>query len=165
MEISLASYIEGATVRRTSEEIDLLLRDVRPWLYRLALAITTRPDVAEDVAQEALIRASRSRQKLMAVDEPRAWLRTIVVRCALTAISKTPVESPVSQRISADPTDRLAVQQVLSRLETAERVILALVHFEGLSYAEIADALEIPVGTVASRLHNAREAFRAEWRK
>jgi len=165
MEISLASGLDNTKAVRTSGEVDVLLRDIRPWLYRLALAITTRPDLAEDAAQEALLRATRSRQKLMTVNEPKAWLRTVVVRCALTALSSSRPQELADRLVNTDPTESLAVQQILGRLDPTDRVILALVHFEGLSYAEIGDSVGIPVGTVASRLHTAREAFRAEWKK
>ena len=165
MQISLASQIVRAAEKRTDLEVDALLSDARPWLYRLALAITARPDAAEDVTQDALVRAARSREKLRTVAEPRAWLRTVVVRCAITSLSKMPSASPLDCTIDADPTEALAVHQTLSRLIPADRVLLALVHFEELSYAEIGEVLEIPVGTVASRLHAAREAFRKEWRK
>ncbi|MDR3690082.1 MAG: RNA polymerase sigma factor [Fimbriimonas sp.] len=163
MEISLASYTELKAPVRTVEEVDLLLRDLRPWLFRLALAITTRPDSAEDAAQEALIRAAKSRHKLTSVQEPRAWLRTVVVRCALTSISKITPERLIDQEIHRDPTETLAVRQILDRMDPTDRVVLALSHFEELSYAEIADTLGIPVGTVGSRLHSARESFKREW--
>jgi len=162
MEISLVSGLESAALARTAEEIDRLLRDVRPWLYRLALAVTARSDLAEDVAQEALLRISRSRHKLASLREPNAWMRTVTVRCALTAIAKSPALCPLPPP-STDPTDQVAVRHVLARLQPIERAILALTHFEGLSYAEIGEVLGIPVGTVASRLHAAREAFRKEW--
>jgi len=165
MQISLASHISSTTARRSIAEVDAILRDARPWLYRLALAVTARPDTAEDVTQEALVRAARSREKLQAVDEPRAWLRTVVVRCAVTALGCATSEAVLENTVEADPTDALAVRHTLSRLDPTDRAVLALAHFEELTYAEIGQVLDIPVGTVASRLHAAREAFRKEWRK
>jgi len=165
MQISLVSPISNLAATRTYAEIDVLLRDARPWLYRLALAITTKPDMAEDVTQDALLRATRSRDKLRSAAEPRAWLRTIVVRCALTALGKAASLPFEDRAVIADPTDSVAVQITLARLDPTDRVLLALAHFEELSYSEIGELLEVPVGTVASRLHAAREAFRKEWRK
>ena len=57
----------------------------------------------------------------------------------------------------------MAVRHALSRLAPKDRALLALAHMEGLSYAELSDTLGIPSGTVGSRLHAAREAFRKEW--
>ncbi len=165
MEISLASEKVTTTSVRTVAEVDQLLRDVRPWLYRLALAVTAHPEIAEDAAQDALIRANRSRHKLMAVTEPRAWLRTVVVRCALTRIQRAPPFPDIPPEISQDPLESIAVQQTLQKLSAHDRVLLGLVHFEGLTYSEIAEIMAIPVGTVASRLHSARQAFREEWNK
>jgi len=165
MQVSLTSQIRMAVERRSHAAVDVLLRDARPTMYRLALAIVGRPDTAEDVTQEALIRASRSREKLRTVAEPAAWLRAIVVRCALTALARPRFDSQQDVASDADPTEAMAVRMTLERLNPIDRAVLALVHFEGLTYGEIALALDIPVGTVASRLHNAREAFRKEWRK
>ena len=89
MEASLIGRVEGQVHNRSNAEIEALLLDLRPWLYRLALAITGDAESAEDAAQEALIRAHRHKNKLNEVDEPKAWLRTIVVRCAINAIQPT----------------------------------------------------------------------------
>ena len=89
----------------------------------------------------------------------------VVVRCAMTALSQATTHATIDGAVDEDPTNALAVRQTLNRLEPSERAILALSHFEELSYAEIGKALDIPVGTVASRLHAARESFRKEWRK
>jgi RNA polymerase sigma-70 factor (ECF subfamily) len=165
MQISLATDRANLVVRRSNAEIEELLRDARPWLYRLALAITARAEVAEDATQEALVRAARSWEKLRAVDDVPAWLRRVVVRCSITALQKARPTSQPGPAPVPDPTESVAVQITLARMNPADRALLALSHFEELSYSEIADILEIPVGTVASRLHTAREAFRKEWQK
>jgi RNA polymerase sigma-70 factor (ECF subfamily) len=165
MQVSLTADRASFPLRRSNAEIEVLLRDARPWLYRLALAITARPEVAEDATQEALIRAAKSWTKLQTVEDTPAWLRTVVVRCALTALKKTKAE-PLSCDLGVeDPTDSVAVQLTLARMDPSDRALLALSHFEELSYSEIGQILEIPVGTVGSRLHTAREAFRKEWQK
>jgi RNA polymerase sigma-70 factor (ECF subfamily) len=165
MESSWAAWMSGRAEKRSETDVDAILREARPWMYRLALAITAEPERAEDAAQDALVRAARSRDKLRSVDEPKAWLRTVLVRCALTAISSRERGSQAEPAVAPDPTDTIAVRQTLDRLEPMDRAVLALAHFEGLSYLEIASALEIPTGTVGSRLHNARDAFRKEWQK
>jgi RNA polymerase sigma-70 factor (ECF subfamily) len=165
MEISLVFDSNGISHSRSSAELEVLLRDARPWLYRLALAITASAELAEDATQEALIRATRSTQKLQAVDDPRAWLRTVTVRCAISALSARHTPTDVEESLEADPTESVAVRMTLSRLTPTDRAILALAHFEELSYAEIGAALDLPLGTVASRLHAARSAFRKEWSK
>jgi RNA polymerase sigma-70 factor (ECF subfamily) len=165
MQISLVADRAVLGVRRSNSEIEALLRDARPWLYRLALAITGRSELAEDATQEALVRAAKSWQKLGSVQDPPAWLRTVVVRCAITSLQTAKPGPPIEAAQQQDPTVAVAVQLTLARMCPSDRALLALVHFEELSYAEIAQILEIPVGTVASRLHTAREAFRKEWLK
>lgn len=165
MQISLAVDRAGLGIRRSNAEIEVLLRDARPWLYRLALAITARPEIAEDATQEALVRAARSWEKLRSVEDTSAWLRTVVARCAITAVKKSKPETQIHDCGSPDPTESVAVQLTLARMDPADRALLALSHFEELSYAAIAEILDVPVGTVGSRLHSAREAFRREWHK
>lgn len=147
---------------RSLVETDRFLRDARPWAYRLALAVVGRPEVAEDVAQEAMVRAWRARGTLARADDPRAWLRRVVVRQAVTALGRREaVELPEFAAPDAEPA--MQVRAVLAGMPTETRALLALAYFEGLTYAELAAALEIPEGTVASRLHAARAAFRTAW--
>jgi RNA polymerase sigma-70 factor (ECF subfamily) len=67
---------------------------------------------------------------------------------------------PTAGRNGGD--DAHEMQARFSRLPAEQREILALVVLEGLLYTEIADVLDVPVGTVMSRLHTAREAMRSE---
>jgi RNA polymerase sigma-70 factor, ECF subfamily len=153
------------SAKRTAEEVEDVLQEARPWLYRLALSIVGSADAAEDIAQNTLLRAARSRRKLRQVDDLRAWLRRVLVRCAMDELKRRKNEALSDFPQESDPTSSLAVRQVLARLAPGDRAMLALAHFDGLSYEEIAQALEIPVGTVGSRLHSAREAFRREWNR
>ncbi len=138
------------------------LRDARPWAYRLALAVVGTPEVAEDVAQEAMVRAWRAQGKLARADDMRAWLRRVVVRQAITALGRrSHGELPETPAPDAEPA--MHVRAVLATLPTETRALLALAYFEGLTYAELAATLEIPEGTVASRLHAAKALFRAAW--
>lgn len=147
--------------RPRTEVIDFL-RDARPWAYRLALAVVGTPDLAEDVAQEAMVRAWRAQGTLARATDMRAWLRRVVVRQAVTALGRRrTVELPETAAPNLEPS--LHVRAILSTLPPEARALLALAYFEGLTYAELAAALEIPEGTVASRLHAARAAFRAAW--
>lgn len=143
--------------------VEVLIGDSRPWVFRLALAIVGRADVAEDVAQESLLKALAARKKLASADDPRAYLRRIVINCSTSAMRRRPTESLVERASCDDLVEETAVRDVLFRLSADHRIVLALVGFEGLTYSEAADALDIPEGTVASRVHAAREAFRRAW--
>jgi RNA polymerase sigma-70 factor, ECF subfamily len=89
----------------------------------------------------------------------------VLVRRAVTYLQSIRAETAAVEEVGHDPTESIAVRDALARLEPTDRAILSLSHFEGLSYAEISQALEIPAGTVASRLHAARDAFRREWNR
>lgn len=153
--------------------------------YRLARWLTRDMAAAEDVVQEAATRAWRFLPALRAPDG-RAWLLAIVRRAALDwrarqrgFASLTGEDGADLELEPADPTfpgpsaDRgpeahlLAraeagqVQAALGDLPEAHRVILLLREVEDMSYAEIAETLALPPGTVMSRLNRARAALRA----
>ena len=140
-------------------------------LYAIARAILRDAELAEDAAQDALIRAWRDLPSLRDVDRFDAWLHRIVVRSCTdigrrrrrwkAEIKVMTAEPAVSDR-SAELADRDQLERGLRRLSDAQRTILALHFYVGLTPSETADALEIPVGTVKSRLHYAIDALRAE---
>lgn len=151
-----------ALSRRSRSEVVDFLRDARPWAYRLALAVVGIAEVAEDVAQESIVRAWRSQGKLTQADDMRAWLRTVVVRQAITALKRRTF-SEIPEVAAKDEEPSMQVRAVLMTMPPETRALLALAYFEGLTYAELAEVLGIPEGTVASRLHAAKSAFRTEW--
>ena len=153
--------------RRCSEgkqtRFEELAAEWRIWGYRLALKITGCPDAASDAVQEALLRAFRSQSKLSDADSPRAWFRKVLVRCAIDRIPKILTSlKTVEQGVEADETG-IHVRHVLQALEPNHRAILALAIGEELSYQEISELLEIPIGTVGSRVYHAKLAFRKAW--
>jgi RNA polymerase sigma-70 factor (ECF subfamily) len=94
--------------------------------------------------RERFVREPRKRRRLLGADRPVAEARAF------------PPATGLNDRADAD--EMLAP---FSRLPAEQREILALVVLEGLLYTEIADVLDVPVGTVMSRLHSAREAMRS----
>jgi RNA polymerase sigma-70 factor (ECF subfamily) len=149
----------------SAEHVARELAAVRPTIYRIALAVTAHSDLAEDVAQEAALRLLRAPGKWLRADQPDSWMRRVVVRCCLDALtaSKRPAQIPIDlvDRRAAEST--LDVRLALARLRPDQRAILALDAELGLTDRELAEVLQIPIGTVASRLSAARAAFRAIW--
>ena len=131
------------------------------------------PALAEDAAQEAFLRAWQHLDRYNARYTFRSWLYRIAVNAALDALRR---ERPTAELPEALPTGgeggrgveaRLErretaaqVQQAVLSLPAASRAVLVLREYEGLSYQEIATALEIPLGTVMSRLNYARGQLR-----
>ncbi len=136
----------------------------RERVYHLALAIVGDPELAEDVAQETLARAFRDRRQLRDRSAVEAWLRRITVRQALNACrTRRPERLDVEPADYTDQTLNLAVRQALARLKPEHSTVLALSMYEGLTQREIADSLGVPEGTVASRTHAAKAAFKKIW--
>jgi len=130
---------------------------------------------AEDVAQETFIKAWLALPRFRSSDESsagklRAWLCRIAVNIAIDTHRRTKPtdnldESMVGTENALDNNletqDRVqAVRRALKQLPSASRAALVLREYEGLSYAEIAEALDIPLGTVMSRLNYARGRLR-----
>lgn len=141
-------------------------------LRRYALALTRHEGDAEDLVQDALVRAYERRSTLRVGADLRPWLMSILHNRFVDGIRSRRAESAriaeVAQgaEISSPPGQDHAVRlaQVRSHfmaLPDDQRAALHLVTIEGLSYEEAARALDIPVGTLMSRLGRARDALRA----
>ena len=139
-------------------------------LYGIARLLLRDTELAEDATQNALVRAWRDLPTLRDAERFDAWLYRLLVRsCAdigrhrrrwraeLTVVSIEPAEPDRASELA----DRDQLERGLRRLSEAQRTILILHFYVGLSPSEAADALEIPVGTAKSRLHYAIDALRA----
>jgi RNA polymerase sigma-70 factor (ECF subfamily) len=139
-------------------------------LYATARHILRDAELAEDATQEALVRAWRDLPALREAERFDAWLyRLLVNACAdvgrrrrrwraeITVVSTEPSELDRATELA----DRDELERGLRRLTDAQRSVLVLNFYRGLSPTEMAEALDIPVGTVKSRLHYAIEALRA----
>lgn len=173
----VAASLEGIGPAR--EELARRLR--RP-AYSLALHLLRDPDDALDVAQDSLMRFFGALDRLDPDRPVQPWLLTIVRNRARDLMRRRKVrnhepleddrpDTPPRQILDPSPgpaavAERRELQarvwRALSRLEDSPREILVLRDYHDLSYAEIAEALEVPMGTVMSRLHRARKALRRE---
>lgn len=154
--------------------IDWLLARYRDRVVRLATHILRRPGEAEDVAQEAFVRAFRNLRSFRGEGRFYSWLYQIVVRICLNRRqaarwnAETPLE-PVCETLEATDTalrdveTRLMVEALLDQLTPQNRAMLVLREIEELEYEEIAQVLGIPVGRVRWRLHMARAQFQKFW--
>jgi RNA polymerase sigma factor (sigma-70 family) len=143
-----------------------LLRAVAPYVGRICGAIALQD--GDDAMQETMIQVLKH---LRSLREPAAlwgWVRRIAVREAIRVAEARARQVPVEQaaELAADdqPGLRLEVADTLRRLRPDQRAVLVLRDLEGFSEAEAAAVLGVEVGTVKSRLHRARRAFRDRWR-
>lgn len=154
----------GRFKRKTDDAKAEAVFAFHPNVYRIAYSIVGNKEQAEDIAQDAMLKAIRSE---VDPSELGAWLRTITVRTALNSKRRKPTEELDDTRTapSNDITDDLAVRLTLARLTPEHRAVLALAVGEGLSYGDVGAILGIPAGTVGSRLNAAKAAFKQEWQK
>jgi RNA polymerase sigma-70 factor (ECF subfamily) len=145
--------------------LDQLLDELAPYVRRLCARIA--PAAADDATQEALLAVFRGLPSLRAPEAIMTWVRSVTVRTAMR-LARQPDREVASGATPADPSvpafEGLAdIDDALMRLPLSQRAVLVLRAREGLSEQEIATALGIPAGTVKSRLHRARAAFREMW--
>ena len=153
------------------EQLVVRHRDV---VYRVAARIVGDAD-ADDVAQDAFLRAFNRLSSFRGESPFRSWLLRITHNAALNALARrpraqpvesaeemvepaggavAPVRTPVEQLEVSERRERLMVKIAL--LSPPHRAVLALRDLEGLSYEEIAQVTETPLGSVKGRLHRAR---------
>ena len=151
--------------------------------YRFARWLARSPADAEDVVQEAMLRAYRGFDGLRGSDV-KAWLLAIVRNCHSTALRQQrqhgvlvplPEEHdsgavPALVASTLEPEDesirrdeRLTLERLIAALPEDYREVLVLREIEELSYREIAEATQVPIGTVMSRLARARLALKRQW--
>lgn len=140
--------------------LDSLAPAVGRWCGPIAL------QDAPDAAQEALIAILRG---IAGLREPAAvygWARAVAVREALRVAARARRQQPTDLPDLPQPGDpelAVDVRAVLDRLPPQQRAVLMLRDLEGLDERAAAAQLNVPVGTVKSRLARARDRFRKEW--
>lgn len=169
---------EGTTVARPFDsELSMVLETA----YRVALRYTRNADDAADLLQEATLRALKSRDTYQPGSNFRAWFLTIMTRLWWRMAKKTHGEVPVHagdepevylyqqcRAAGLHPETTDPARAVLAKLDAEHitaaiddlpdeyRAALALNTLENLSYQEIAEMLDCPIGTVRSRIHRGR---------
>jgi RNA polymerase sigma-70 factor, ECF subfamily len=151
-----------------------IVANYRNFVYRTAYGVLHHNTDAEDVTQETFIKVYQSLRSLRDEKTFPAWLARITVRNALDWRARhlryklEPLED--SQATSGvnphHQTDiRMEVEHAMQQLGDDYRTILVLRELHGFSYEELADILDLPVGTVRSRLHYARIQLREQLQK
>ena len=130
-------------------------------LYTLALRVTLSEADARDCVQEGLIAAWRAMHRFRGDASFSTWMYRIVLRKAYDALDRrardaVPAEEIVAVAAATSPDERLDLIAALGRLEPEFRAVAVACDVLGMSMEEAAEALEIPPGTVRSRLYRAR---------
>lgn len=149
------------------------LTAMRPRLYRLAYAWCHDGHLADDLAQEALIKALARRGQLREEAALEGWLFSILNNCwrdhlrgrrefaDIDALDEVILsDEPGPERLYASRQTANRVRGAIAALPMAQRQVITLVDIEECSYAQVANVLAVPVGTVMSRLSRARQALK-----
>ena len=164
-----------------AEAFRTLVRDYHPVAYRLACSIVDDPQDAEEVVQDAFFKIHRALDSFRGEASLKTWILRIVMRLSLNRrrdqartawrrmglhqaganleeTRQTPAahsQSPETQYISGET--RRQILALIDQLPESLRQVLLLNSLEELSYEEISRILDIPLGTVGSRMYNARK--------
>ena len=159
----------GLSERFTHEAL-LHLRE----LTHAARQLTRDPARADDLVQETFLQAWRSFHTFEAGTNCRAWLYKILFRTLTRSLRQQPREYSLSDHPhleahamakpeTRDPIARRRLRTVFEDLSDNLRTVVLLADVYELRYREIADALDVPIGTVMSRLNRARKQLREAW--
>jgi RNA polymerase sigma-70 factor (ECF subfamily) len=149
------AVLVGASIARLEAVARLILRD---------------QELARDAVQEAYIRAWRDLPGLRDPQRFDAWLHRLTVNACLDAarrrrrrpleVALTPIAPPAESDATGLVGDRDEIERGFRRLGTDQRAVLVLHYYVGMSVSEVADALDIPIGTAQSRLGRALAVLR-----
>jgi RNA polymerase sigma-70 factor (ECF subfamily) len=159
-----------------SEGFGALMKRYQRQAYAIALSLTGNHDDAMDVVQKSFLRIHRALPRFRRGEPFFPWLYRIVRNAALNQRrdekrhrGDLPLEwvrqsdgrpSPLAETLAADLRERL--WDAIQSLPLEQREVFVLYHFQGMKYRQIAELLQIPLGTVMSRLHGARLQLRQE---
>jgi RNA polymerase sigma-70 factor, ECF subfamily len=155
----------------TPENVRERLAELLPRLRRFARNLTRNPHDADDVVQIALERALANLDQWRADARLDSWMFKIVRNAWIDELRSRGRQGKifvhaeagecVGEALIERATDLMAVQSAMARLPEEQRLAVSLVLVEGLPYKEAAQVLDIPIGTLTSRLARGREALQA----
>lgn len=136
-------------------------------MYTVAYRITNDFDLANDVLQEAFVKIFRNLAKFRKESTLGAWIKTIVVRTALSRVKRKIKYEPLENHHTKDmivdwgtDLDVEYLQKAIAALPEGYRAVFVMIEVEGYSHKEVADILGISVGTSKSQLFYAKKRLR-----
>ena len=165
--MTTATLIERAQ-RGDHDAFESLATGAYDRLYATARRIVRDDDMAKDAVQDALIRTWRDLPTLRDPDRIDSWLYRLLINACKNqlrsarrhvSVHVSDLNPPAENDAIGQIADREELEQMFAKLPVEHRAVLVLVHYVGMSAAEVGDVMRIPVGTVYSRLHyGARQA-------
>ena len=155
----------------TTQVIEELVKEHYSSLYRFAYRLSGSAQEAEDLTQEAFCQAQMKLGQLRDEKRARAWLFTILRNAYLHKVRDRKTANVLSMEDIGDIPERLPdplpdidpqrLQEALDELDEPWRTPIILFYFEDFSYRDIADQMEVPIGTVMSRLARAKSFLKS----
>ncbi|WP_189799545.1 RNA polymerase sigma factor [Tateyamaria sp. syn59] len=150
------------------KELSSKMQEYVTSLKRYALVLTRNRDIADDLVQETLVKAIAAADSWDPNSNLRVWLFRIMHNTHISALRKAKVRQDAKADLPepvdrSDPSLRVQVNQVLDALDQlpeAQRRPIIMIALNEMSYAEAAEALNVPMGTLYSRLGRGRNALR-----
>jgi RNA polymerase sigma-70 factor, ECF subfamily len=151
--------------------LDTLLRRHLDLIHAVCSRLAGNPADAADATQEALIAIVRGLPRFDRRAAPRTWMYRVATNACLDELRRRGrrprlgLDDALAERPDPAPpvdrsvTDRLTLDDALARLPEEFRVAVVLRDVQGMDYAQIADVLQIPIGTVRSRIARGRKAL------
>jgi RNA polymerase sigma-70 factor (ECF subfamily) len=157
--------------QRAQTEMERLVADHHQAVYRYAYRLTGAVADAEDLTQQVFLVAQERLDQLRRPESARGWLFAVLRNAFLrtwrrgVAVPATTVGLDLDGLPAADhdgqPVDSTRLQEVLGELPAEFRVVVVMFYFDECSYREIAEELNVPIGTVMSRLARAKRQLRS----
>jgi RNA polymerase sigma factor (sigma-70 family) len=157
--------IEGCLADKRLAQRELYER-YKSAMYTLAYRITGDFDLAADVLQEAFLKVFRGLPKFRRESTLGAWIKTIVVRTALSKVQRRPVFDPIEEHHSqgmvdwGNHLDAEYLEKAIQLLPEGYRAVFVLIEVEGYSHKEVGDMLGISAGTSKSQLFHSKKRLR-----
>jgi RNA polymerase sigma-70 factor (ECF subfamily) len=183
MELSQERQLVARAGKGDADAFAGLVRAHAPYVYNLALRLLQDPQEAEDLAQETFLRAWRALPRFRAEARFATWLYRIatnlcynrlpVLKAELKALDPdegVPIPDEREYVSHAVLSDELQahLHRAIAELPDGYRLLITLRHLQGMSYAEIAEATQMPLGTVKTGIFRARRQLQevlAEWKE
>ena len=157
--------LELLQVNRDREgTIGLDFDSIREYIFRLSYSLTLDYSLAEDLAQDCLIKVWQHQSRLNELDSAEAWIAKVVTNKARNSWKRRPKWLALSPALTApgeqDPV-MIELKEMIASLKPELRDVVLLVAVSGFTYPEAAEILEIPEGTVASRFSTAKKQLQS----
>jgi RNA polymerase sigma-70 factor (ECF subfamily) len=168
----VVSQVEGGVVAEDRLLLERLIETHHAPLYRYAYRLSGSAADAEDLVQQVFMVACRKLDQVREPEHVSGWLYAVLRSCFLKSCRKTRPQSAGGMELNLNlvPETKAAPQEIdsdelqgaLDLLPPEYRLVVVMFYFEHCSYKQIAERLELPIGTVMSRLARAKQRLRAE---